>query len=835
MRIIEQFRLACRNFPSRSAIINQQGGVWSYDYLEKIVDELAASLRTTGIRSGDVVGISIPRSNNLFVASKLAIWDCGGCATVLTNLPERRLQLAHELCGPKYVIKTSTEPNQESYTITEHINSNSVSALYVGFTSGSSGIPKAVVVSETSVINVFEQMTMLLSNSSWSSWLAVSPDSFDISYVELIYPLLNSKTCIVYLPKYDNLLTIVNRYQPHILQATPATWELLLAAGWCPQQFPLIRLVGGERFPPKLASKLLPNSKYLYNLYGPTEATIWCSAHRITSDNFNEKSEVPLGEVFQGNKFSINNNELCVKGVNVAEGYLRSVDGEDNFIEQFNGEYCTGDVVSISEEGQIFFQNRKDHQTKLRGNRIDLKEIENLALQIQSISSAVAVVQGEASNAVLVLFYTVCSTSKLNTDSVRILVVDHFKQHLSDYMRPTFVERLDQIPLTSSNKVDVESLPNVEDVYVRPVLSEEGGGKVTFSILTQIVTTLVKPLLESDDVRDDEIIDTELHPSIGSIGIVLLAGRLAKELSPIVKDVEAKWHPTEDGVPIILSCLTVSDLIYKLSAIFGITPNSSSVVRSAPKPKQKRAQIKSKGNSLPPLIAMSKEGSIEGVLVLLKDSKSDKNFDVDIKDRFGSTALHYAAGAGQLEICKALVSCGANDKLADKKSGRTALHWAARLGQLEICQWLVSEKSHNTELRAKDDTTPLQLAAWGGHIPTCKWFIALGSDINFINKWGCTAVHFSALAGAVPTVQWLYSIGLDLTFCNYQGHNTLHKAAYGGHRELCEWLLEGPPLMDITVKDVRNQTVDMLAVKAGYDELAVWLREKLSVRLKSLN
>eukprot|EP01060_Flectonema_neradi_P009110 TRINITY_DN16517_c0_g1_i1.p1 TRINITY_DN16517_c0_g1~~TRINITY_DN16517_c0_g1_i1.p1 ORF type:complete len:828 (+),score=112.49 TRINITY_DN16517_c0_g1_i1:61-2544(+) len=824
MRISELFKRACGTVPSRAAIISHHGGTWSYSYLESIVDKVATSLRQAGIRAGDVVGISIPRANNLFIASKLAIWSCDACVAVLTGLPKGRLKVVNELCGPKYVIEASSLVAElDVFTVKQqHDYSFAINALYLGFTSGSSGTPKAVVVSEDSALNVFKEMSEIVP-TEWSTWLAVSPDSFDISYVELIYPLIMGMTCIVYLSEKQHLHEVIKQHKPDVLQATPATWELLLASGWTSQQYPHIRLVGGERFPPKLAQDLYPNSTVLYNLYGPTEATIWCSHHKISERDLKAMTEIPLGVPFAGNEFFIEESELCVTGVNVAVGYLNVVDGERS-INKFNGSYATGDIVAVGEDGSVRFLHRKDHQTKVRGNRIDLKEIENHALQIRPISSAVAVVQGSGSQAILSLFYTTTQNSTETDASVQSRLQEHFKQHLPTYMRPTFVEKLNQIPLTSSNKVDVKMLPNALSIYEQPVRGT--GGPLTFDTLTDIITSLVKPLLEWEEGSTEDFHTSELHPQIGSIGIVVLANRISQQLTPLVDNFDQKWHPTEDGVPVILNCATVITLIHKLSEIVGIKPPVS-LPSSSNKPKQKRAHIKSKGTSLPELISLSKEGKLDEVARVLKENENNEKFDVDMKDRFGSTALHYAAGAGHLKVCELLVACGSNDKLADKKSGRTALHWAARSGQLEICKWLVSEKSHSTELRAKDDTTPLQLAAWGGHVPTCEWFMSLGSDINFINKWGCTAVHFSALSGALPTVQWLYGIGLDLTFCNYQGHNSLHKAAYGGHKELCEWLLDGPPQMDISVRDVRGQSVDMLAAKAGYDELAEWLRGRM--------
>ena len=161
-------------------------------------------------------------------------------------------------------------------------------------------------------------------------------------------------------------------------------------------------------------------------------------------------------------------------------------------------------------------------------------------------------------------------------------------------------------------------------------------------------------------------------------------------------------------------------------------------------------------------------------------------------DRYGSTALLWAAGEGHIEVCRYLVDfCGANVNELRGKDGmkRHALHWAARNGRLVVAKWLVDELGVNPDVPTGDGTTPLHFAAFNAQLHMCRWLIEeCKCDVHILNGYGCNASQWSALRGDVEVMRYLQSAGVDFRALNLNGHSALHKVAIKGHEEACVWL-----------------------------------------------
>jgi amino acid adenylation domain-containing protein len=252
-----------------------------------------------------------------------------------------------------------------------------------------------------------------------------------------------------------------------VLQATPATWRLLLEAGW--EGDPSLRaLCGGEALPRELAEALLPRVGELWNVYGPTETAIWSAAGRVAP----EGGPVPLGAPLANTRFSIIGRhhepvpigvpgELWIAGNGVARGYLDRPDlTAEKFIpDPFAAErgvrlYRTGDLVRWRPSGELEFLGRLDHQVKIRGFRIELGEIEAALLRHESVRAAVVVAREDGGDRRLVA-YLVAAGEGLSVALLR----QHLRHLLPDYMVPTVYVVMESLPLTSSGKVDRKSLP----------------------------------------------------------------------------------------------------------------------------------------------------------------------------------------------------------------------------------------------------------------------------------------------------------------------------------------------------------------------------------------
>ncbi|MCP4666662.1 MAG: AMP-binding protein, partial [Deltaproteobacteria bacterium] len=193
-----------------------------------------------------------------------------------------------------------------------------------------------------------------------------------------------------------------------MMQATPATWHLLLAAGWNGDAH-LTTLCGGEALSPRLAAQLVPRAAAAWNMYGPTETTIWSSVHAVAAADGGEGAAVTIGRPIANTTFRIVDQELrpqplgvpgelLIGGAGLARGYhrrprLTAARFVPDALSRNPGErlYRTGDLARWGEGGRVDFLGRIDTQVKLRGFRIELGEIESLLAAHPLVEVAVVV------------------------------------------------------------------------------------------------------------------------------------------------------------------------------------------------------------------------------------------------------------------------------------------------------------------------------------------------------------------------------------------------------------------------------------------------------------
>ncbi|KAF0694338.1 Aste57867_14791 [Aphanomyces stellatus] len=200
------------------------------------------------------------------------------------------------------------------------------------------------------------------------------------------------------------------------------------------------------------------------------------------------------------------------------------------------------------------------------------------------------------------------------------------------------------------------------------------------------------------------------------------------------------------------------------------------------------------------------------------------------QDHNGCNALVWAAGAGQLAVCRYLVdSCRLDAAVLQGKRGmrRNALHWAARNGHIHVCHWLVHDLHVPVDAPTADGTTAFHYAVWNQQLAMCTWLVTDGGcDVHRLNSYGCNASQWSCMTGSVPMMEFLASHGLDFTLLNHNGHSALHKAAIKGHVAASRWLLTYGGLgLRHMQEDSDGFTPMSFAVENGHVELGVYLRE----------
>jgi hypothetical protein len=321
------------------------------------------------------------------------------------------------------------------------------------------------------------------------SFFAVTTLSFDIAVLELFLPLICGAQVIMAGREVVGDGNLLQHYlaesEATVMQATPATWRLLIETGWQGDD-QLKILCGGESLPRNLADELLERGASVWNLYGPTETTIWSTRHRVTK----EKGAVPIGRPIGNTQLYLLDSdlqlvpiglagELCVGGDGLAWGYYHrpGLTAEkfvpNPFCNDSGGRlYKTGDLVRYRRDGTVEFLGRIDHQVKIRGYRIELGEIEAILAQYPGLQKSIVVARNELPDEKRLVAYSVPETSSApNQSELRRFL----EEKLPAYMIPTAFIFLESFPLTPNGKIDQRALPaptlerpQIDTAYLEP-------------------------------------------------------------------------------------------------------------------------------------------------------------------------------------------------------------------------------------------------------------------------------------------------------------------------------------------------------------------------------
>jgi amino acid adenylation domain-containing protein len=463
----------------------------TYKELGERADKVARRLRSHGIGPNDLVGLCIDRSIDM-VIGLVGILKAGGAYLPLDPLyPPDRLKFMLEDAGPKAVLTqkalVGTLPSVKAqfiflddlWQLNSDDGSDSVRTAarrsddlaYVIYTSGSTGTPKGVQITHRSIVNFLKSMRDKPGLRADDTLLAVTTLSFDIAALELFLPLTVGALVVVAsfeaAADASQLMALMKRPQVTMMQATPATWHLLIQAGWSGRSGLKI-LCGGESWSSELAEQLLSRCDSVWNMYGPTETTVWSSAHEIRRDE-----RVLIGPPIANTSFyvlqsdlqlapSLVPGELHIGGAGVARGYLNrpELTNEKFVANPFNGDrlYKTGDLVRCLPDGALEFLGRTDTQVKVRGFRIELDEIASALRRHGSVEDAVVLVQkhGQFDDR-LVAYIVVANDQKSDSGELQAFL----KRQLPSYMVPSAFEIVERFPLTPAGKIDRKALQKI--------------------------------------------------------------------------------------------------------------------------------------------------------------------------------------------------------------------------------------------------------------------------------------------------------------------------------------------------------------------------------------
>lgn len=489
--VLEFLEHSAEMYPDKEGVTDKKNSC-SYKVMKEASCRIGSALAKRNVRTKPVAVLMDKDAYTIF--SLLGIVYAGGFYVVLNpDLPMERLKKMQHVLNADYVItnRRHAETAQEFFSddaillvedlITEEMNfavlhdirSQMIDTdpLYINFTSGSTGVPKGVLVSHRSVIDFISEFTNLFDVTRQDRIGNQAPLDFDVS-VKDIYSSLKSSGTLVLIPKelFSKPTALLDylceKEVTTLIWAVSALCLVTTVHGLDYRVPEKIRKIffSGEVMPVKHLKtwmRHLPQTVFI-NLYGPTEITCNCTYH-ILERGRSYADGIPIGRPFWNDDvFLLDENdkritepfvtgEICIRGTSLALGYYRDFEQTEkvfvpnpinqNYLEYI---YRSGDLGSYSKEGELFFKGRKDYQIKYQGHRIELEEIERTIANTTGVERCCCIFEEEKQQ--LFGFYT----GEIDHLELR----RQLENQLPRYMIPRRMYQESDFPLNKNGKID---------------------------------------------------------------------------------------------------------------------------------------------------------------------------------------------------------------------------------------------------------------------------------------------------------------------------------------------------------------------------------------------
>ncbi|MGR3867131.1 amino acid adenylation domain-containing protein [Streptomyces graminifolii] len=489
----------------------------TYAELDAWSDRLAQRLVEAGAGPERLIALLLPRRAAL-IAGILAVMKTGAAFLPIDpHLPAERIEF---MLGRTLAVLTTPEladsvelpvvlVGDESATPFEpRTGLPGAAAAYVVYTSGSTGRPKGVVGSHDALADFVVQFRDTLALTPADRVLAITTGSFDMSFVELLSPLVDGATIVLadretVMDPYE-LAGLLRSTKATVLQATPTLLQPVVAEA--PEELAGVRVfVGAEPLSADLAAGLRANARSVTNTYGPTETIVWATSAAISPDN---AERPPIGHPLPGVQAFVLDarlrpvpvgvpGELYLSRVALARGYAERPDlTAERFVANpfgVNGArmYRTGDLVRWTATGNLEYIGRADTQVKIRGFRVELGEIEQVLTALPDVRRVTVLLREDRpEDKRLVAYYS--TDGPVQVDALREAAV----RNLPSYMVPSAFVHLDVFPMTPNGKLNRAALPEADIT--------SGGGRGPRSVREEVLCGLFAEVLGVHKVGIDD-------------------------------------------------------------------------------------------------------------------------------------------------------------------------------------------------------------------------------------------------------------------------------------------------------------------------------------------
>lgn len=488
--LYEQFLQWVEKQPEETAVSCGEE-LLTYRELNERVTEIAHQMQERQVKKGERVVLFCQHSCQT-IAAVLAIWAVG--AVYVSVAPEtayERICRILSIAKPKLLLMEEENPlyqelPQETLMIgakkhgtKEAFVPVSGEELHMIFTSGTTGEPKAVMIEAEGFLNLCQWYGREYGFDVHARTLLLTNYSFDASVKNIIVPLITGgQLHLVSTNLYDveQINRIIAEKKITHINCVPSLLNHMLELEEENQYRSLdslqVIVLGGEKFMGKRIRAWVETSRrkrLISNVYGPTEATDLVVYHHVSGEELRWDT-VPIGKPLDNKYVYILDKELklcpCYKtgmlylaGNGVIHQYFGSSGQSDKFVENpyKAGEilYATGDLARWNSRGEVEYIGRSDHQIKINGQRIELEEIEKVALYCKGVEQSAAIVRQErGSHQELVLCYTIRSGAQVEKEELKQI----FSAYLSPSLQPNRLIAVKAFPVNHNGKIDRKAL-----------------------------------------------------------------------------------------------------------------------------------------------------------------------------------------------------------------------------------------------------------------------------------------------------------------------------------------------------------------------------------------